>query len=302
MGPGGSPRRGTGAPESSSVPDSPPAAARPRYGAPVETGFQIGGDSAERYERFVAPIMLPFVGTVLDAARLGPGDALADVACGTGFVARAAAGRIGPAGRLVGVDVNPRMLAVARERSAGTEPTIAWFEAPAERLPLDGDSFDAVVCQQGVQFFPDPEAALVEMARVARPGGRVVATVWAALDRSAFMAAQFEAVRDIIGPDGSASFLDAFAFSADRLRQAFRAAGLGGVEVAETTAAVRIPSASAFFAGQLSALPWGALVAAARPDGLAAAAEIMGRRLAADIDADGTLDASFSALLAVARK
>lgn len=137
------------------------------------SGFQLAGSAPERYERFVAPIMAPFVAALLDAADLEPGRALLDVACGTGFAARAAAARVGPAGRVAGVDVNPGMLATAHKNAPSS---IEWHQAPADDLPFPDDTFDAVVCQQGLQFFPDLQAAVTEAMRVTTGGGRVAAT------------------------------------------------------------------------------------------------------------------------------
>jgi ubiquinone/menaquinone biosynthesis C-methylase UbiE len=99
-----------------------------------------------------------------------------DVACGTGVVARLAAERVGPTGTVVGLDINPGMLAVAR---AATPPgtAIDWHQAPAHAAPLPDGGFDVVVCQLGLQFFPDRAAALREMHRVLAPGARVVLNV-----------------------------------------------------------------------------------------------------------------------------
>jgi SAM-dependent methyltransferase len=94
-----------------------------------------------------------------------------DVACGTGIVARRAAAR---GARVVGVDRNAQMLAVAR----ATAPAIEWIEADASALPLADDAFDHVLCQQGLQFMPDPAAAVAEMRRVLAPGGRLALSVW----------------------------------------------------------------------------------------------------------------------------
>src|SRR5262245_33902992 len=73
------------------------------------------GGAPQRYDRFVATIMAPFVEALLDAAHLSAGDAVLDVACGTGLTAQAA--RVGPTGRVVGADINPGMLQMAATSS-----------------------------------------------------------------------------------------------------------------------------------------------------------------------------------------
>ena len=95
----------------------------------------------------------------MEAASLCPGERVLDAACGTGVVAKLAAERIAPGGSVAGLDPNPAMLAVAR---ASTRPDVSidWHEPPAEALPFPDESFDAVLCGMGVQFFSDKEAGL----------------------------------------------------------------------------------------------------------------------------------------------
>ncbi|WP_103532413.1 class I SAM-dependent methyltransferase [Streptomyces sp. SM11] len=103
---------------------------------------------------------------MLSAAAPRPGDAVLDVACGTGLVSRLFAGRVR---RLAGVDITPEMAEQARD--VLDELVIA----PAEELPFDDGAFDIVVCRQGIQFMTLPDAVR-EMVRVTRPGGRAVLT------------------------------------------------------------------------------------------------------------------------------
>lgn len=140
--------------------------------------FQITAEQAETYEeRFVPALFQQWVEPVLQAAEPGPGDRLLDVACGTGVVARAAAARVIPDGSVTGLDLNPAMLAVARRVS----PQIDWRQGDVAALPFADDAFDVVTCQAAVFFFPDPTAALGEMARVTRRGGRVVVQSFSSL-------------------------------------------------------------------------------------------------------------------------
>lgn len=127
--------------------------------------FQISLDAAEVYEsKFVPAIFGECAPHLVGFAEIGPGQAVLDVACGTGIVARTAAERVGPQGRVVGVDLNDPMLAVARR----LRPDVDWRRADAATLPFDDASFDAVLCQAALMFFPEPEQALREMARVVK--------------------------------------------------------------------------------------------------------------------------------------
>jgi 2-polyprenyl-3-methyl-5-hydroxy-6-metoxy-1,4-benzoquinol methylase len=126
--------------------------------------WQLSGDAAAFYERYVRLIMEPWVRRVVDVAALRPAEHVLDVACGTGFVARLAADRIGRDGRVVGVDLNAGMIEAARAAStADIGNTIEWRIGDAAVLPFANAAFDVVLCQQGVQFFPDRSQGLREM-------------------------------------------------------------------------------------------------------------------------------------------
>jgi SAM-dependent methyltransferase len=120
---------------------------------------------APGYDRSSSWCTDPSLGELMQRmAAVGPTDHVLDVACGTGLASRVFAGRVG---KLVGVDITPEMAEQAREHL--DEMVIS----PAEALPFDDGTFDAVVCRQGLQFMTLPDAVL-EMVRVLRPGGRVV--------------------------------------------------------------------------------------------------------------------------------
>jgi demethylmenaquinone methyltransferase/2-methoxy-6-polyprenyl-1,4-benzoquinol methylase len=103
-------------------------------------------------------------------AVLAPGDSALDVACGTGDLAVELARRVGPSGRVVGADFSEAMLERARRKSE----TIEWERANALELPHPDDEFDAATVGFGARNFSDLDRGLGEMARVVRPGGRVV--------------------------------------------------------------------------------------------------------------------------------
>lgn len=130
----------------------------------------------EIYEQaLVGPLFQPWVEPLLEDVELGIGDRVLDVACGTGIVARIAKERLGSTGTVVGVDLNPQMLAVARR----VAPTIDWREGDAGTLPLrDGEEFDVVLSQQGFQFFPDRAAAARQMHGALMTGGRLGVSTW----------------------------------------------------------------------------------------------------------------------------
>jgi len=130
----------------------------------------------EIYERvLVKPLFRPFAEELV--ARLKPtrGDSLIDVACGTGIAARIGRETLGADARIVGVDVAPAMLAVART----VAPTIDWRDGSAAALPItDHERFSMLTCHQGLQFMADKQAVAHEMRRALTPGGRVAIATW----------------------------------------------------------------------------------------------------------------------------
>ncbi len=138
----------------------------------------------EMYEqRLVRALFRPWAELTLDGLNLMAGDRVLDVACGTGIVARVARERLGDAAYIVGVDVSPDMLDVARKAA----PAIDWRQGNAADLPLnDGEQFSVAVCQQGLQFFPDKPAAAAQMRRALKPGGRLAVSTWRSDDEIPF--------------------------------------------------------------------------------------------------------------------
>ena len=113
-------------------------------------------------------------GRLVAAAKLGPGMAALDVATGTGAVARDLARRVGPGGRVLGVDISARMIEVARSRPQRADAAAIAFElADAMALPIEDAAFDAATIAFGMRNLPDYERGFSEMCRVVRPGGVV---------------------------------------------------------------------------------------------------------------------------------
>ncbi|HMQ95289.1 MAG TPA: methyltransferase domain-containing protein [Amaricoccus sp.] len=162
---------------------------------------QVSTAAAEIYESFFVPALFgQFAAPAAEAARIAPAACVLDVACGTGALTRALAHRAGPQGRVVGLDRNPGMLAVARRAAPG----IDWREGRAEGLHYNDAAFDAVTCQFGLMFFEDRTAALRQMWRVLRPGGRLVVTVWDDVAHSPGYAAMLALLERLFGAETAA--------------------------------------------------------------------------------------------------
>ena len=193
-------------------------------------------------ELFVPRLLQPWGEVLVKELKLRPGESVLDVACGPGTLSRICAAQVGLAGRVVGVDLSPHMLAVAREKTGvPIAARITYKEASADALPVETASFDAVVCQQGLQFFPDRIAALREMKRALRPVGRLAVAVWGPIEKCG----QFHALLRAFEQAGLSAELRQelslpFSFpDAAALRKIISGAGFSEVTVETRTRALR---------------------------------------------------------------
>jgi ubiquinone/menaquinone biosynthesis C-methylase UbiE len=175
---------------------------------------QVAAAAAEVYEEFFVPALFgQWAAPMLDAAGVAAGDAVLDVGCGTGVVARAAARRVGPTGEVVGLDRNDGMLAVA---ARSLEP-VTWRQGVAERLPFDDGRFDRVLCQFSVMYFDDQRQGLREMARVLRPGGTVAIATWSAVEESPGYASMVDLLRRVVSDEAADALLAPFTLGTAKL-------------------------------------------------------------------------------------
>jgi len=225
--------------------------------------WHMSAEAAELYERIPARYILgPWAPLLVSAAAVTSGDRVLDVACGTGVVTRIAAQRAGPKGRAVGVDLNPGMIAVAKSLPAPDGAAVEWLERNALDLQLKDASFDVVLCQQGVQFFPDKLVALKEMRRVLVDGGRLAFSVWN--NTGLYNIAVGEALAAFVDSDTADRFCASRkAPGRDELLRLTTEAGFSAVEISVSRIEVHLPSLDEFVLDHLSATPVAAAVSAA---------------------------------------
>jgi ubiquinone/menaquinone biosynthesis C-methylase UbiE len=220
----------------------------------VDNGhWQLEGSTAELYQRYLVPaITTKWAQDLVDRAQLRAGEAVLDVACGTGVVARAAAKA---RAQVTGLDLNAGMLAVARTVPSEGAP-INWIEGSALDLPFSSDSFDVVICQLGLQFFPDQGRALREMRRVLRNNGLVALSVYSPIERTPGANAFVLALDDVLGAGasrikrGEHSFVDTA-----QLAAVLKGAGFSAVDVDAVVQTIAFPSVLDYVRFQLLATP-----------------------------------------------
>jgi ubiquinone/menaquinone biosynthesis C-methylase UbiE len=229
----------------------------PWYGV----GTSLGLSAAEAYEQYMAPaIFAPWAQDLVEFAAPAIGERVLDLACGTGVVARTVGPHIGAKGKVIGLDLNAGMLEVAYSVPWTAPAQVEWREANALELPFDDGSFDLVLCQQGLQFFPNRGAALLQMRRVLAPGGRIAVSVWRSIHDCPGFESLHNALTRHVGPD--AGILGPFALGdADELRRLVSEAGFGDITIRQAAKLLEFPSPEEFVRRYVAATPLARVVA-----------------------------------------
>ncbi len=212
---------------------------------------QTWSDAAPRYDRLASALFGPTTEEFLDFAGVRKGWNVLDLATGPGLAARAAARRAGERGRVMATDLAPGMIALASARPPEKHAApIEWREADAQKLDLPDASFDAVLCQLGLMLFAEPDSALAEMRRVAKPGAPVACLVQGRRTAMLFTALVMDAIvaraPHLRAPKGAPTL---FAFGPDRiLEEAFTRAGLHEIVTKRLAGVFRFKSADDYWA------------------------------------------------------
>src|SRR5918992_1925378 len=151
----------------------------------------------KKYGKEMLRWLAPVSDQLIRSAGISSGQTVLDVATGTGQPALTISKIIGPNGKVIGVDLSPEMLEVAKEEAAsqGLTNAVAFQVIKDENLFIFSDNtFDSVICRNGLMFMPDPVKALKAFLRVLKPGGKASVTVWGSPDKSPVMGAVMNVV------------------------------------------------------------------------------------------------------------
>ena len=190
-------------------------------------------------EQNVPALFQQWAPLMIQSANIQPGHRVLDVACGTGVLAREALLQVGPAGYVAGVDIAPGMLTVARQ----IEPAIDWKQSPADALPFAEKSFDAVVCQFGLMYFPDPEESLREIQRVLVSGGHLAIAVFDSLDYNPAYAKEVALLDRLAGKQAADALRAPFVLGdKNDLTRLVKKSGIDNLKVATHEGTAHFPS------------------------------------------------------------
>jgi len=215
------------------------------WGAGLHAPIGLRADGVA-YDRYIGRWSRLFVPTLLNAAEIRDGDRVLDVATGTGEAAQMALERVGKSGLVVGADISSAMLneACARLRSAHFLPVVS----DGQSLVFPDATFDAVTCQLGLMFFPDPARGLAEFRRVLRPGRRAAICVISLASRAPMWGILAETLTDYL-PEETKTLLLSFSLAdAAQLERVVRAAGFSEARVTREVRRGVVPSFDEYWA------------------------------------------------------
>jgi ubiquinone/menaquinone biosynthesis C-methylase UbiE len=201
--------------------------------------------AAAEYDRAFAHVTAHFMPFLLRAAHVAPGMQVLDIATGTGLSAEAALAAVGPTGHVTAADVSPAMTEKARQR-LDQVPNASVSVEDGQALSLSDASFDAVLCNLGLMFFPDPVRGLAEFRRVLRRGGRVAVSVNTVVERS--YNHQINAIIARRVPSLAKAVTRTFVLGeASQLRLLFSQSGFGDIETNTVRHEFVLPSFDAYY-------------------------------------------------------
>lgn len=198
--------------------------------------FSFGDDSiAKSYDKILVPSLFePWAIHLIENNQPWVGNMVLDLACGTGVVTKELARNVSPNGRVIALDINGQMLDIAKSKCKEWENHIDFIEGSCESMAIADSSLDVVVCQQGFQFFPNKQAATLEIHRVLKPGGRVIISTWCPVSECEIFGIICETLETLNENEISQMMRVPFDFmTQSELQEPFSTAGFSNIEVSK---------------------------------------------------------------------
>jgi ubiquinone/menaquinone biosynthesis C-methylase UbiE len=214
------------------------------------------GSIPENYDRYLGPgFFQPFAKDLVARLERDQPKRVLEIACGTGIVTRELRDRLPFTTQIVATDLNPAMFTFA-QRKFGPDENVEWQEADAAALPFPDGSFDAVICQFGLMFVPDKEAAMRECHRVLVRGGAFLFNVWDSMDQNPVVKTGHQTIVSFFERDPPNFYELPFGFyDQNVIRPLLENAGFRGIEVSLLTLPFHSSSAQDFATGLVRGNP-----------------------------------------------
>lgn len=224
-----------------------------------KSGWQLCGDGPEAYEKYIVPAFSgAWAQDIVDRAALRNGDRILDVGCGTGIVSRYAFKALGESCHITGMDINEIVLKKAGEICPPNITHIEWKQGDVTDIPFSDNKFDVVLCQQGLQYFPDRPRSLNEMNRVLVNQGRAVFSVWRPIEYFPFYSALHSTLEKYVSAEAASILASAFTGGESaQLKILFENAGFKDIDICLIIKQMRYSPIEEFLIGGFVASPFG---------------------------------------------
>lgn len=262
----------------------------------------FAGSIPEIYDRYMAPMFFaPYAADLAERLKSVNAGHLLEIAAGTGVVTRVLARSLPQTVSITATDLNQPMVDFAAAQTNAAR--IIWRQADVLHLPFPAASFDIVICQFGVMFFPDKVAAYREVHRVLRPGGRFIFTTWDRIEENEITLAATNALAELF-PGNPPRFMIRTPhgyYDCERIQQELRAAGFSRIETETLQLRSCTPSARDAAIGICQGSPLRNEIEERNPSGLAEATEVASRMIEKRLG-PGRIDAKMQAFIFTASK
>jgi SAM-dependent methyltransferase len=261
------------------------------------------GDIPGNYDRYLGPLLFhDFADDLAGRLRLKPGMRVLETACGTGIVTQRLLERMRGHGTLVATDLNDAMIAHGRGHVSAEPGLVEWQTADATKLPFPDGSFDAVVCQFGLMFFPDKAAGIGEAFRVLKPGGRYLFNVWDTLARNPVTRITHETVATFFPADPPMFYTVPYSLhDPEPTRALLERAGFGQIAWTHLEKTGTSPSAADATVGLIEGNPILGAIMGRRPEALPDIKQAVARNITAELG-DHPVRSALRALVFTARR